>query len=124
MSHLDKSEQLRIKRRKEHLMHQKILKEAELKAVETITLIKTDEGWKYAKEIIKDNMREKVQYDYEPQYYLTDLKGRRLGNYKEEQEEGWAADPYLYRLYLEDKEWEKIYSPEAQEMMKRRSLIK
>lgn len=125
MQHLDKSEQIRIKRRKEHLMQQKILKEAELKAVDTITLIKTDEGWKYAKEIIKDNMREMgQQYDYEPQYYLTDLKGRRLGNYKEEQEQGWAADPHFYRLYLEDKEWEKIYSPEAQEKMKRRVLLK
>jgi gluconate kinase len=124
MHHLEKSEQVRIKRRKEHLMQQKILKEAELKSVETITLVKTDEGWKYAKEIIKDSMRKKIKCDYEPQYYLTDLKGRRLGNYKEEQELGYAADPVFYRLYLEDKEWEKIYSPEAQERMKRRKLFK
>ncbi len=107
MQHLDKPEQLRIKRRKEHLQQQKILKEAELKAIDTIQIIKTDEGYKYAKEIISDNMREKLKYEYEPKYYITDLKGHRLANYKEEQTTGVANDPYFYRLYLEDKAWEK-----------------
>ena len=108
ISHLDKPDQVRIKRRKEYLQQQKILKESELKAIETIQIVKTDEGYKYVKEIISNNMREKIKYDYEPKYYLTDLKGRRLANYKEEQVTGVAQDPYFYRLYLEDKEWEKI----------------
>ena len=95
-----------MRQRRQKLMHEKVLKESELKAVETITLVKVDDGWRFAKEILENSQRTKVQYDYEPTYYLTDLNGRRLGNYKEEREMGYDKDPYFYRLYLEDKAWE------------------
>jgi hypothetical protein len=105
-------EQKRARRYKEFLRQQRILKESELSSVEAISLVKTDMGWKYAKEIILNNRRQQINYDYEPTYHLTDLSGRRLGNYKEEQQ--YVNDPYFYRLYLEDKEWEKIYAKEQE----------
>jgi hypothetical protein len=99
--------------RRKFLLTQKILKESELASVSAVQLVKTDDGWKYAKEILKDEYRRKILYDHTPRYYLTDLKGHRLGNYKEEMDMGYANDPYFYKLYLEDKEWEKMHQYDA-----------
>lgn len=101
--------------RRKYLLHQKILKESELNSVRAVQLVKTDTGWKYAKEIIKNSHRTAKLYDYVPHYYLTDLAGHRLADYKEEYDmrEVLAKDPLFYRLYLEDKEWQKIHSKDA-----------
>ena len=100
-------ERLYRRNKREFLVQQKILKESELKSVQTTSIVKTDTGFKFAKEIIKDSLRTKIHYDYEPTYYLTDVNGHRLANYKEEQQ--YRNDPHFYRLYLEDKEWEKMH---------------
>lgn len=96
--------------RRQYLIHQKILKESEISSINATQIVKTDSGYKYAKEIIKNDYRRVKLYNYTPQYYLTDLKGHRLADYKEENDLGVINDPLLYRLYLEDKEWEKIHS--------------
>lgn len=97
---------------KERLKQQIILKESELESVKAVSIVRTDQGYKYCKEILEDWKRKDILYDYTPRYYLTDVKGHRLGNYWEEQKMGYVNDPYFYKLYLEDKEWEKIYSKE------------
>lgn len=118
-----KNKDKRNLRRKE-LLQQKILKESELRSANAVQMVKTDTGWKYCREIIKEDFRKyrqlesythvEIKYDYEPRYYLTDLAGRRLADYKEEKLMGDKInDPTFYRLYLEDKEWEKIYSKES-----------
>jgi hypothetical protein len=100
-----------IEKRRKQLLQKKILKEAELASAKAVQLVKTDTGWKYVKQILLDNLREKVLFDHEPTYYLTDPAGHRLADYKEELE--YMHDPQFYRLYLEQKEWEKIYSKET-----------
>lgn len=111
-----------VSARRKELLHQKILKESELRSANAVQMVKTDTGWKYCREIIKEDCKYRtlasynpveIKYDYEPRYYLTDLSGRRLADYKEERFMGDKInDPTFYRLYLEDKEWEKIYSKE------------
>lgn len=98
--------------RRKYLMQQKILKESEISSINATQVIKADNGYKYAKRIIKDDYR-RSKLENEPRYYLTDLSGHRLADYKEENEMGYVNDPYIYRLYLEDKEWEKIYNNES-----------
>jgi hypothetical protein len=100
--------------RKEYLKQQKILKESEIASITAVEVVKTDSGWKYVKEIIQDDYRRRKLYNHVPKYYLTDLAGHRLADYKEEVDKGYINDPYFYKLYLEDKEWEKIYSKELE----------
>lgn len=106
----------RVKRRRD-LMHQKILLESKLNSINATTVVQTDTGWAYARQIIKENYfnkkeRELVgldgQLDIEggERYYLTDVEGKRLGNYKEEYDLGFKEyDEQYRRLYLEDKIW-------------------
>lgn len=103
---MSKEEKIKYKRRRKYLLTQKIYRESALSSINAVQLVLTDTGWKYCKEILHNNLRNRVLYDYEPRYYLTDVYGNRLGNYKEELDLGVRDDPLFYRLYLEDKEWE------------------
>lgn len=106
----------RVKRRRD-LMHQKVLLESKLNSINATTVVQTDTGWAYARQIIKENNLKKKerelvgldgQLDVEggERYYLTDVEGKRLGNYKEEYDLGFKEyDEQYRRLYLEDKIW-------------------
>src|SRR5215207_3389405 len=69
---LSKEAIVKRKDRKEYLKQQKIIKESEISSVTAVQLVRTDSGWKYAKEIIKDDYRRAKLYDYEPKYYLKE----------------------------------------------------
>lgn len=109
--------QSRIKRRRD-LMHKKVLLESKLNSINATTVVQTDTGWAYARQIIKENNLKKKerelvgldgQLDVEggERYYLTDVEGKRLGNYKEEYDLGFTEYDEQYRkLYLEDKLWQ------------------
>jgi hypothetical protein len=85
--------------RRKALLARKILLESQLNATKTTHIVRVDNGYRFVREVIKQNRIKDPTTDYEePRFYFSDINGKRLVSNKD--------DPEFYELYIKGKYWE------------------